>query len=158
MLDALIQTIEVWPLSVALRKSLWIYPLVNAAHILGLAMLVGAIGTLDLRLLGLWRSQPVRVLANILVDVARVGLMLAIATGSLLFIARPADYFGHSLFQLKMVLIAIGLLNIWLNHRHLDWQNLADDGPVTTRLKVAASISLLGWLTVLLLGRLLGYR
>src|SRR3546814_3819020 len=41
----------------ALRASRWVYPLVNTAHIAGIALLFGAIAPLDLRLLGAWRDR-----------------------------------------------------------------------------------------------------
>lgn len=157
-MDSVIQAIESWPLAVMLRKSIWIYPLINAAHILGIAMLVGAIGTLDLRLIGLWRRQPAAVLVSVLVPVAVCGFALAATTGILLFIARAADYAGHWLFQVKLGLIALGLLNIWLLRRHADWPRVVADGLVTKRIKIAALLSITVWLSVLLSGRLLGYR
>ena len=50
--------LEATALARALRDSVWTYPMINAGHILGVALLVGAIVPLDLRLLGVWRSAP----------------------------------------------------------------------------------------------------
>ena len=74
-----------------LRRSATLYLLVNAAHILGIGLLVGAILPLDLRLIGLLRDGPIAVLAPFLVRVAATGLLLAIVTGFLLFSVKPAD-------------------------------------------------------------------
>ena len=57
----------------ALRRSRWVYPLVNAGHIVGLALLFGAIVPLDLRLLGLWQRVSLGVLARTLLPVAIAG-------------------------------------------------------------------------------------
>jgi len=54
----------------ALRASRWVYPLVNAGHIAGIALLVGAILPRDLRLLGAWRSVPLDLLSRVLLPVA----------------------------------------------------------------------------------------
>ena len=63
---------------VALRGSTWTYPLVNAAHIVGLALLLGGITPLDLRLLGLFAHVPLRTMVEITVPVAVAGLLLAV--------------------------------------------------------------------------------
>ena len=69
----------------ALRASRWDYPLVNAGHIAGIALLVGAIVPLALRLLGAWRSVPLDLLARVLQPVALAGLALAVLCGFLMF-------------------------------------------------------------------------
>ena len=68
--------LEATPLATALRGSVWVYPLVNAAHILGVALLVGSIVPLDLRLLGVWRSVPLTPLWGVLTRTAGAGLIL----------------------------------------------------------------------------------
>ena len=66
----------------ALRASRWVYPLVNTAHVVGIALLVGAIAPLDLRLLGLWRGVPLHLLARVLQPVA-VAAASAIDSGTI---------------------------------------------------------------------------
>lgn len=74
----------------ALRNSTFMYPLVNAGHILGVSLLVGSIVPLDLRLLGLWRNYPVMVFVDVLRDTAAMGLALAVIFGLLLFADRKS--------------------------------------------------------------------
>ncbi len=71
--------LERLPLAVTLKNSVWLYPLVNTAHIVGIALLFGAIVPYDLRLLGLWRDLKRRDLAPILVPMAAVGLLISSA-------------------------------------------------------------------------------
>jgi len=141
----------------ALRTSRWLYPLVNAGHILGLGLLFGAIVPLDLRLLGLWRSVPARALARVLVPVAATGVGLAVVTGLLLFSVRPLDYAPAGLFQAKLAVVLLALANVALLHRLPAWRRLGD-GPSGRALPLAAALSLALWLTAILLGRLLAYR
>ena len=137
-------------LAVALRGSTWAYPLVNAAHILGIALLVGAITPLDLRLMGGWRRIPVEELSRILVPVAATGLALAMGAGSLLFITRANEYAASPLFLSKMGLLALGLANI---AGYYIWRKR---NPETLR-RLFGTASLAIWIAVLILGRLVGY-
>ena len=149
--------LEATAFAAALRGSVWAYPLVNAAHILGVALLVGAIVPLDLRLLGLWRAVPLTPLWRVLTGMAATGLIIAVAAGVLLFTARATDYVASSLFLAKMAVVATGVLNALV----LRWMDSAARlRPVeqpSTGARIAADISLCAWPTALLLGRLVGY-
>jgi hypothetical protein len=92
----------------ALRYSRWSYATVNATHIVGIAVLFGSIVPMDLRLMGWWRSVPIRTLARILIPVAIAGLILAVSAGFLLFSIRAVEYAGTTLFQVKMALVVWG--------------------------------------------------
>ena len=81
-----------------LRFSRWGYAAVNTTHVFGIALLVGAILPLDLRLIGLWRSVALEPLARVLVPVAATGLLLAVSTGAFLFITRATEYAAIELF------------------------------------------------------------
>ena len=111
-LAALRKYVEGSALAAGLRSSKWIYPLVNAGHIAGIALLFGGIAGFDLRLMGAWRRVPLDALAQVLVPVAAAGLVLAALCGSLLFIVKATEYAASSLFQAKMAMLVLGLLNI----------------------------------------------
>ena len=152
-------TLENSGLATSLRESFWIYPLVNATHILGVALLVGAILPMDLRLLGTWPAIPVATLGGVLLPFAVAGLLLAIVSGSLLFTVQAKDYVVQPLFWAKMGLLVLGLANALALRGSVAW---AEQFPATSlrpavRLKIGAMVSFLVWLAVLLLGRLLGY-
>ena len=78
MIDEWAAALEATALAAALRNSVWSYPLVNAAHILGVALLVGSIVPLDLRLLGAWRSVPLPPLWGMLTRTAGAGAVIAL--------------------------------------------------------------------------------
>ncbi len=143
----------------ALRRSHWVYPLVNAGHIVGLALLFGAIVPLDLRLLGLWQRVSIGVLARLLLPVAIGGLMLAALTGALLFSVSAVKYAGLTLFRIKLLLILGAAVNALLLHRTVSW-GIHHDGDLagtTPRLQVAGALSLGLWLATIVAGRMLGY-
>jgi hypothetical protein len=150
--------LEAGALAQGLRYSTWAYPLVNAGHLLGVALLVGGIVPLDLRLLGLWRGVPLAPLWRVLTRTAAAGLALAAACGALLFLARATQYAQAPLFLAKMALVAAGAGNALLLHRLArpgGW--LVDDAPVPRSVRVAGGVSLAAWLGALVLGRLVGY-
>ena len=143
----------------ALRRSHWVYPLVNAGHIVGLALLFGAIVPLDLRLIGVWRRIPLAPLARLLLPVAIAGLALAVLTGALLFSVSALKYAGMALFQAKLLLILAALANALLLHRSAAWaahQDAPSQGT-TPRLRLAGTLSIGCWLAAILAGRMLGY-
>jgi hypothetical protein len=155
---AFFEWLERGTLSSSLRASEWMYPLANALHILGIALLVGSILILDWRVLRGRADPAVAVLAAVLLPTARWGFTLAVAAGSLLFIARPLDYVFNTLFQLKLACIGLALLNVALLHRSDSWDNALLHNRTDGRVRIACGVSMLCWLLVLGLGRLVGYR
>lgn len=143
--------VEASALAAYLRASRWTYPLVNAAHLVGVALLVGAIAPLDLRLMGFWPREPVERLAAVLRPVAAAGAALAAVTGLLLFTVHAREYAGTGLFRAKMALIALGLANALV----FAGPTVTGGSPARRRLAGAASLAL--WVAVLVCGRMLGY-
>jgi hypothetical protein len=142
--------IEASGLAGFLRASRWTYPAVNALHLLGVALLVGAAAPMDLRLVGLWRRElPAAAVLALLRPVAAAGAGLAVATGALLFAVQARDYVALPAFWVKMALVAFGLGHALANPR------IAAATPGRQRL--AGALSLAVWLVALGLGRLLGY-
>ncbi|MFC3126938.1 DUF2214 domain-containing protein [Pseudoroseomonas globiformis] len=151
------QALSEWGVAAAIREGALLYPLVNAAHILGIALLIGTIATLDLRLLGLFRQQPLAALAPPLWRVAAGGLSLALLTGFLLFSTRPADYLANPALLTKLALVTVGIANALLLHRSAAWHEALSGTPPRPRLKFAAGLSLACWLGALLAGRWIGF-
>ncbi|MEX0731765.1 MAG: hypothetical protein WED00_14740 [Aquisalimonadaceae bacterium] len=152
--------LEAAPVVAALRGSMWVYPLVNAAHILGVALLVGGIVPLDLRLLGMWRPIPPGYLWQVLTRTAATGLVLAVLTGALLFSTRATEYAVSGLFLSKLLIISLGVINVVIVHRaaaRQAWRMNSTTGPLPWRFRAAAGVSLAAWVSSLALGRLIGY-
>jgi hypothetical protein len=160
MIEDWAAALEATALAIALRNSVWSYPLVNAAHILGVALLVGSIVPLDLRLLGAWRTEPLAPLWNILTRTAGAGFLLAIIFGMLLFITRATEYIASNLFLAKMAVVIIGTANVMALRMPPppDRSEIASAHTMLPlRLRLAAGVSLTAWLTAMTLGRLVGY-
>ena len=133
------------------------YPAANVVHLLGLVMLVGGIGILDLRLAGAFRALSVQPLASALTPVALGGLALMVPSGAVMFAADAEALATSDTFRLKLVLIALALANAVV-FRWLWRARLADWGaspPLAGRLMAAGSLAL--WLAVGTMGRLIAY-
>jgi hypothetical protein len=153
----LLQALADWPVAAALRRSAIAYPLVNAAHIISLGLLLGAITTLDLRLLGLFRAHPVAVLGPPLWRVAACGLALAAVTGFLLFSTRPLAYAENPAFLTKLGLIGLGLLNLLVLRFNAHWRLALGGGAVHGSVRAAALLSLVAWMGAVVAGRWIGF-
>ena len=151
--------IERSPLAVVLREHPWLYPGVEVAHILGFVILVGAAAMFDVRLLGLSRTISVQALAQHLLPWARAGLGLAAPTGVLLFVSDATTLAANPAFQVKLVLIALAILNTVVFHRWTGRSMASWDVAQPTPLgaKLAAVVSLLLWAGVVTGGRLIAY-
>lgn len=135
------------------RSSGQVYPITNVLHLLGLVMLVGGIGVVDLRLAGLWRALPVEPLARALTPVAVAGLIVMAASGTVLFAADGEALAGSATFHRKLVLIALALGNALLFRWR--WRRLDGRSGVTARVLALVSIGL--WLGVAYAGRMIAY-
>jgi hypothetical protein len=145
-------------LGALIRDSLWIYPVANLVHLLGLVMLVGPIAALDLRLLGVGRHNiTVPATSRFLTPFAVCGTLLLLPSGTMLFAADAASLAGSRLMQIKITLVILALANAVL-FRLLWSRQLGswDTAPPTFgRLQAAASIGL--WLSVGYCGRMIAY-
>jgi hypothetical protein len=149
--EDLAAALEATRLATALRLSRWTYPAVNTAHLLGVALLVGAVVPMDLRLAGFWRTDVgLEATLRLLRPVAAAGAALALATGVMLFAVQATEYVAQPLFWAKMALVAAGLAHA------LAWGGrLGRSTPARQRQAGLASIAI--WLAVLSCGRMLGY-
>ncbi len=139
------------------RGSTLVYPVANTLHLLGLVMLVGGIGIVDLRIMGLWRALPAAEISRALTPVAVAGLMLMTASGVILFAADGAALARSAIFERKLIIVAAALANaaafrlIWRAHM-AGWR---DTAPGAAR--AMAATSLLLWLAAGASGRWIAY-
>ncbi|KAB7647994.1 hypothetical protein F3168_06280 [Polymorphobacter fuscus] len=112
-------------------------------HLLGLVLLVGSIGILDLRLLGAWPALPRDALQRALTPLGVAGLLLLAVSGSVLFAADAESVAGSTVFRWKLAVIGLALANAALFRR--------------VGGRVLAAISLAAWLVAAGLGRMIAY-
>ncbi|MDX1575152.1 MAG: hypothetical protein R3285_03095 [Kiloniellales bacterium] len=153
-MEAFLAALEGTGVAQTLRVSRWGYAAVNAAHILGIALLVGAIVPLHLRFLGVWPSVPRRGLVRVLVPVAAAGLAIAVAAGLVLFSVRAREYADIGVLQAKLLLVAVATLSALVLHRA---HGFLLDGASDARLAGHAVVALVCWSGALVCGRLIAF-
>ena len=155
------EALAIWlgalPGSGVLRASPTAYLLANAAHILGIALLVGAILPLDLVLAGVLRGPALSALAPFASRVAATGLAVAIATGLYLLSVRPSEYLVNPAFIAKVALLALALVNIAMQHFGLGWHRVLAGEPPSLAVRIMAIASAGLWISVLVAGRWIGF-
>lgn len=147
-------TIENTALVAYIRGSVAIYATVSALHILGLALLIGAVLTFDLRASGLWKVSRWRDGFEVAIPVAASGLALAIATGLLLFAVRGTHYVTLPIFLMKMAILPVGFLNIIICHRLVRRSGKA---LPSIGIRLCASLSAIVWICALFMGRWIAF-
>lgn len=149
------------PWSIALRESLFVWPLLESTHVLTLMVFVGTAAMLDLRLLGFtFRGVPASEFTDRLLPWTRGSFAVMAITGLLLFYATPVRYYQNLFFRAKVVLLVAAGLNIWFfharTHRRVEAWDLAMPPPRAAR--VAAVVSLVAWTGVVVTGRMVAYN
>jgi hypothetical protein len=138
-------------------ETLWGYPLFETLHTLGMALLIGSLGLINLRVLGYKRELPI-VGTRELLPLAWLGFTINAISGAALF-TSDAVYFAHSYtFWTKMTLIVLGGVNASLLGRRIFRDAAADGVPATTSgVRWVAASSLVFWLGAVIAGRLIAY-
>lgn len=158
-MDGLLKWLMATPVGEAVRGWTWLYPGLEAVHMIGLGLVFGGIFLFDLRLLGMSKSIPVVRLAHHVLPWVLAGFMLSLLSGFALFTSDAVAFAANRSFQIKMLLLVLAGLNAAMFHAVIfrsaaDWdQHIA--APLIARL--AAVVSILVWSGVVLMGRLMAY-
>lgn len=127
------------------------YPALEAAHIFGIATLVGSLLLFELRVLGLGRQLPAAALARLALPLTLAGFGLAAVSGGLMFASQPLELIANRAFVLKMGLLMLAGINAALFHARGGLARL--DGTA----RAQAVLSILVWLAVIICGRWIAY-
>lgn len=130
----------------------WAYPALETVHLLGIALLLGNLAALELRVWGRARELPVPALARLSLSLALAGFALAALSGSLMFASQPGDLLANRAFAVKMGLLMLAGANAAWFHARDGLQRL--DG--WARAQTALSLGL--WIAVMICGRWIAYR
>lgn len=155
-----IAAIEASGLATAIRNSLYLFPLIESAHVIGLTMVFGTIAIIDLRLLGVASTQrPFTAVASDVFKWTWIAFAVTATTGALMFITNANTYYQSAYFRAKMALLALSGLNMLVfemttRRSVCSWDRNAA-APAAGR--AVAALSLVIWIGVIVLGRWIGF-
>jgi hypothetical protein len=146
--------------AMAIHQSLWLFPLIETAHLFGIILLVGATSALDLRLIGLaMKRESVSRIAGRLLPWATAGLAIQVVTGSCLFASEATRCWENKAFRIKMVMLVLAGLNALIFHQTV-YRRVAswDEARVTPMgAKFAGCCSILLWFGIVAAGRWIAF-
>jgi len=147
--------------SIALHESQYAYSIVESVHVWALCLFVGFAVLLDLRLVGLiFRGVPVSHMTGRILPWTKVGFVVMVISGVVLFYAIPLRTYHNVFFRVKAVLLILAGLNAFVFHNGIhrrvsDWDlNL----PPPRAAKLAGVCSLILWAAIVFSGRLIAYN
>ncbi len=151
---AMSQSLALW----ALSNIPGFPPIIQSVHILGIAVVMGSIVMLDLRILGLAvPSQQLPEMANRLLPWLWWALASNLVSGSFFVFARPLRYFNNPVFGWKAVFLLSAIAVTLLIHFWSRQPDFANHGRAAFKVKAAALLSLGLWIMAAMAGRWIAY-
>ena len=154
--------VNAFPTSVAIRESVYVYPMLLTAHVVGMCVFAGLVIMMDLRLLGVGnKGTPASQIQNRLFPGQMAGMVLSAVTGLALVYAQPMRFFGNVFFWIKTVMMVVAGANVLafhfgVYHSVAEWDADADNTPFGS--KLSSVVSLVLWALVIMSGRLIAYN
>lgn len=160
LLDVYLERLTNAPFSVAISGGANWFPWLESIHVLAIALVVGTIAVVDLRLLGYpaHRKSAYRLIDELL-PYTWVAFGIAAISGFLLFSSNAINYAYNIHFQLKMGLMLLAGINMGIFHltahrKITEWDEVH---PPPSPVRAAGAISLCLWVGVVFLGRWIGF-
>jgi hypothetical protein len=159
-MDAFLASLEATGLATRIRESLFLFPLLESIHVIGLALVFGTILVIDLRLLG--KASTERPFQRVAKDIFKwtwAAFALTAITGSLMFTTNAGVYYHNAYFRVKMLLLLLAGFNMLIFEltagRSMKTWDQAPSAPPAGRRVAAASLAL--WVAIIVMGRLIGF-
>jgi len=136
----------------------WVWATMETLHFLGLGVMVGTIGVLDLRLLGFAKGLPIRAVQQ-LIPWGVAAFLLNTVTGVVFLAGAPYQYLYNFAFQMKVLFMLAAGLNVFIFYMGT-WQRAKAIGagqPAPWAAKIAGAVSLFLWIGVMYWGRMLTF-
>jgi hypothetical protein len=140
--------------------SVWGYPILLTLHSIGLALLVGLLFIIDLRVLGVPRMLPF-VPLNRLMVIIWAAFAVNLSSGLALFVADGVKFFNSTAFRIKFSSLVIGIvIAVVIKNMVLERASLLDSerGSTPVTAKLLAAVSILMWISAIGFGRYMAYE
>src|SRR5215467_760607 len=145
-----------FPTWVRESPSVWAYPMVLLLHTIGMGVVCGINAGIDLRLMGIARAIPVGPMRKFL-PILWAGFWMNAVTGTILVMQDATTKLRNVDFYVKMIFIALAIINLKLIKTRVFEDPELDKGPLPENAKILALTSIFFWLGAITAGRLLAY-
>jgi len=159
-MEAFAQWLGGTQISHSIQRAIWLIALLQAIHIVAIAMVLSSVAMLELRILGVTRSQSITETAHRFMPWLWAGLVVLASTGIVLIIAEPKRTLDNNLaFDLKMLMLAAAIVVTLAFQASLSRHvALWEDHPQKRKLLSAfAAFTLLLWCAIAVAGRWIAY-
>jgi hypothetical protein len=142
----------------------WVWPVCEILHFFGMALLIGTVGLVDMRMLGVAKGVPIASLERF-IPLGVIGLAINMITGFIFVsgnpVGGPQEYLGNLAFLIKMTLILIAGVNLlvfYVGGIARAANAVSPDGSAPIGAKIVAAVSLVAWFGVIFFGRFIMYN
>jgi hypothetical protein len=155
-----LKSLEDTGFATTVRNSLYLFPMLEAVHVMALSFVFGTIIVVDLRMLGVAsRGRPFERLSGELLKWTWAGFALTALTGAMMFTTNARVYADNTAFRIKLVLLVLAGLNMTVFHLTAGrttrlWDRLPSAPPLG---RIAAVLSLALWIAIIFAGRVIGF-
>ena len=155
-----LKSLEASGLATKIRDSVYLFPMIESTHVIGLALVFGTIAIIDLRLLGIASTQrSFQRMASDILKWTWAAFALTALTGALMFITNASVYYHNFFFRTKMLMLVLTGINMLFFElsagRTIHGWDQAPSAPRAG--KAVAVLSLALWIGVICMGRLIGF-
>lgn len=156
--ESVIAYLKATPVADLMNKTRWAWPISETIHFVGLALLIGIVAPLDVRLMGFMKGVSIEALHR-LIPWAILGFVLNLITGLMFLAAAPDQYLGNVSWWFKVAFLLVAGLNMAafeITQRSKAFDLPAEAVP-SWYMKTIGAVSLTSWLMVLYWGRMLPF-
>ena len=158
MTDSVVIWLKSTSVSQVMTMSPYVWPICEMLHFIGLALLIGGAGLIDLRLMGFFKSVPLSAVMQVR-KWAALGIVINVITGALFFIGAPSQYIENPAWYGKLAFLFVAMVNVAVFETRQGKRILTiaagEDTPAS--FKVAGAVSMGSWFLVLYFGRMLPF-
>ncbi len=160
-IPSLLKSLEDSGLADRIRGSLLLFPLLESAHVIALALVFGTIAIIDLRLLGIASTErSFRRMASDILKWTWAAFALTALTGALMFLTNAGVYYHNFFFRTKMLLLVLAGINMAVfeltARRTVDSWDKSPSAPRSG--KAVAVVSIVLWIGIVFMGRIIGFH
>jgi hypothetical protein len=142
----------------------WVWPVCETLHFVGMCVLLGTVGVVDLRILGVAKGIPIHLLEKF-IPLGVIAFVVNLTTGFIFVsgnpVGGPMEYLTNLSLQLKMLLVVIAGINLimfYFTGLERALAGVPADGDAPAAAKAVAAVSLTAWIGVIVFGRFIMYN